>query len=157
MRTRRFHGWRSAIRGDWEELIMRPSGLSAAIASEHCLAIDDGAGSTLRVVEGQVWITVDGHLRDIIANAGDAIALEQNARTYVSAFRDAVVLVAPMSGPREVTFEMREADGLRTLSIGVNRGLLATAAAMAARLRTAMAGALAAFARRRAHAPRVAY
>ena len=136
---------------------MRFSGLSAAIASEHSLGIDDGAGCTLRVIEGQVWITVEGHLRDIIANAGDAIALEQNARTYVSAFRDAVVLVAPMRGARDLNFAMREADGMRTLSIGVNRGMFATAAAMAVEYWAAAAGALSALARRRVPAPRAAY
>jgi hypothetical protein len=135
---------------------VRPSGLSAAIASEHCLGIDDAASCTLRVVEGQVWITVEGHLRDIIANAGDAIALEQSTRTYVSAFRDAVVLVAPMRGAHDVTFEMRESHGLRTLSIGVDRGMLATVAAMAVEVRGAVGRALAAFARRRVPAPRAA-
>ena len=139
LRTRARHGRRSATRGDGEELIMRLSGLSAAIAAEHCLGIDDCAGCTLRVVEGQVWITVEGQLRDIIANPGDAVPLEQGARTYVSAFRDAVVLVAPLSEARDVTFEVRGAHGLRTLSIGVARGVLATAAATAARFWGAVA------------------
>lgn len=68
---------------------------AARIPSERCLAIDDRAGCTLRVVDGQVWITVDAHLRDIIANPGDVVALDRHARTFVSAFRDAMVLIAP--------------------------------------------------------------
>ena len=136
---------------------MNLSGLRAAIASEHSLGIDDGAGCTLRVVKGQVWITVEGHLRDIIANAGDTIALGQTARTYVSAFRDAVVLVMPIGDTRDVTFEMRETYGLRTLSIGVHRSIFATAAAMAAKVWAAAAGALVDSAQRRAPAPRAAY
>jgi len=136
---------------------MNLSGLRAVIASEHCLGIDDGAGCTLRVVKGQVWITVEGHLRDIIANAGDAIALAQNARTYVSAFRDAIVLVAPIGDTRDVTFEMHEAHGLRTLSIGVHRSIFAMAAAMAAKVWAAAAGTLVDSAQHRVPAPRAAY
>ena len=136
---------------------MNLSGLRAAIASEHCLGIDDGAGCRLRVVKGQVWITVEGHLRDIIANAGDTIALGQTARTYVSAFRDAVVLVMPIGDTRDVTFEMRETYGLRTLSIGVHRSIFAMAAAMAVKVWAAVAGALVDSAQRRVLGPRAAY
>jgi len=125
------------------------TGYRAAIAAERCLGIDDGAGCTLRVVEGQVWITVDGHLRDIIANVGDAIALERSARTYVSAFRDAVVLIAPMRDPRDVAFAMREQHGLRTLSVSVDRGILAMAAAATAQLWASVTSTLVAFAAHR--------
>ena len=126
-----------------------PAAFGAAVASEHCLGIDDGVGCTLRVVEGQVWITVDGHLRDIIANAGDAIALERGARTYVSAFRDAVVLIAPGNQTRDVAFEMRETHGLRTLSVSVDRGILAMAAAATAQLWASVTSTLVAFAAHR--------
>jgi Protein of unknown function (DUF2917) len=130
-------------------LVSTMAGYRAGIAAQRCLGIDDRAGCTLWVVEGQVWITVEGHLRDMIANTGDAITLQQSGRTYVSAFRDAVVLIAPVTDPRDVAFAMREAYGLRTLSVTVDLGVLATTMVAAAQVWTSVTSAFVAFARRR--------
>jgi len=101
-----------------------PQGFSIAVPADGCLAIDDAAGCTAEVLEGQVWITVDGSAGDTIANAGSVVALPAGGRILVSAFADATLLIAVPSRAGRVAFALRDAtaDATRLLSIAADRG-----------------------------------
>jgi hypothetical protein len=130
---------------------------AAELAPDQGLAIDDGVGCTLRVVEGQAWITFEGQPDDVIANAGDDIALPRDTRTYVSAFGDAVVLATPLAGPRGVAYAMGEDFGLRILRITVERDPLDAMRAGISKAWDALADAYVAYAERRFKARLNAY
>jgi len=50
-------------------------------------------GVQLQVVSGEVWITHDGDLKDVVLGPGERYTAEQNARMLVSALEDATVLL----------------------------------------------------------------
>ena len=61
------------------------------------LRIEDGEPHVIDVFEGQVWITQDGDLRDVILEAGESFRFEGNHLTLVQAFRDSRVLLTDLA------------------------------------------------------------
>jgi hypothetical protein len=82
-----------------------------------CLRIVGEAGYTVRIDEGEVWITVDGQHRDVIARAGERLALDPESRALLSSFRDAAVVVSAPCGSDDVGFLLQDLDGLRGLRV----------------------------------------
>lgn len=58
------------------------------------LRIDDGAGVTLDVRQGELWLTEEGGREDHFLRTGDRFGIRRNGVTLVHAFRDSVVCVA---------------------------------------------------------------
>ena len=64
------------------------------VAPGDSAKIVDGAGTTIRSVEGAVWITQSGDPRDIVLQPGDRFTLDRNGLALVVAFeKPAVVLI----------------------------------------------------------------
>ncbi len=73
------------------------------LAGGALLAIRDGQGQALRVLEGRVWLTQEGSLDDVFLDAGTSYRLEGPGRAVVTAegTSDAVTTVL-FDGPLEV-------------------------------------------------------
>jgi len=93
------------------------TGLTVAVSTARALALDVPRGCTLRVVSGQLWITAEGHSRDVIANPGSTVTLEPDVRSNVSAFRDAIAVVSLPAGARAGTFALSDRRGERVLTV----------------------------------------
>jgi len=91
--------------------------LTIAVSTERSLAIDGPRGCTIRLVSGQLWITAEGHARDVIANPGVTVTLEPDVRSNVSAFRDAIAVVALPPGSRVGAFALSDHEGERVLTV----------------------------------------
>jgi Protein of unknown function (DUF2917) len=57
------------------------------------LRIHDGQGKGIAVFQGDVWITQEGDLRDVVLGAGDSFALDKPGLALVQALSDTRVLV----------------------------------------------------------------
>ena len=106
---------------------------SVTLVAERCLAIGDAAGCRLHVVDGEVWVTVEGSLRDVIARPGEIVALHRGARVNVSAFSEAALLVTAPEG--DVVFALSDQAGSQTLTVTAGtpwwkRAMRETAAAL---------------------------
>jgi len=88
---------------------------SVTLVADRCLAIDDAAGCRLHVVDGEVWVTVEGSLRDVIARPGEIVALHRGARVNVSAFSEAALLVTAPQG--DVAFALCDQAGSQILTV----------------------------------------
>jgi hypothetical protein len=88
---------------------------SVTLVADRCLAIDDAAGCRLRVVDGEVWVTVEGSLRDVIARPGEIVALPCGVRVNVSAFSEAALLVTAPEG--DVVFALSDQAGSQILTV----------------------------------------
>lgn len=55
------------------------------LAGGSLLAISDGRGQALRVLEGRVWLTQEGSLDDVFLDAGTSYRLEGSGRAVVTA------------------------------------------------------------------------
>ena len=55
------------------------------------LRIDDGAGTTVLVREGELWITEEGSREDRVLQSGQWYRLERNGAAVAQAFRRSVV------------------------------------------------------------------
>lgn len=88
---------------------------SVTLVADRCLAIDDAAGCRLHVVEGEVWVTVEGSVRDVIARPGEIVALHRGARVNVSAFGEAALLMAAPQG--DVAFALSEGGESQLLTV----------------------------------------
>lgn len=58
------------------------------------LRIDDGAGVTLHVRSGEVWLTEEGGRVDHFLGTGQAFRISRDGTTLVQAFRYSVVRVS---------------------------------------------------------------
>ncbi len=108
-RTRRWAG------GKVGALRRAEAAFSVTLVPDRCLAIDDAAGCRLHVVDGEVWVTVEGSLRDVIARPGETVALHRGARVNVSAFSEAALLVTAPQG--DVAFALSEQAGSQFLTV----------------------------------------
>jgi hypothetical protein len=68
--------------------------LSVPITAEGWITIVDNAGCTARVVRGQVWMTTEGFHDDTIAEQGQKLVFKRGGRALLTAFRDAVIVIA---------------------------------------------------------------
>jgi hypothetical protein len=57
------------------------------------LRLRDGQGRAVVVFEGQVWITQDNDMRDIVLAGGESFSLDRPGLTVVQAFRDTKLAV----------------------------------------------------------------
>ncbi len=69
-------------------------------------AVDDSAGCTADVQRGQVWITTEGRLEDVIASAGERAALSRASGIIVTALQTATVVIRASRRVRDVTFRV---------------------------------------------------
>jgi hypothetical protein len=58
------------------------------------LRFDDGKAHVIAVFEGQVWLTQEGDVRDVILEAGESFVFGGPGLVLVQAFRDARVLLS---------------------------------------------------------------
>lgn len=64
----------------------------------NLLRIDEGKGLLVSVTRGEVWLTEEGELRDIVLRGGDSFRLERDGRSLIYAFEPAeLALSAPRS------------------------------------------------------------
>ncbi|MES2510592.1 MAG: DUF2917 domain-containing protein [Pseudomonadota bacterium] len=68
---------------------MRPS--VREIATDRILEIKQGAGMKLECLEGSVWVTLDGDLRDVILEPGQAFTVDRDQRILIQALDSARV------------------------------------------------------------------
>jgi hypothetical protein len=101
------------------------------------LRVADGKSHVIAVFEGQVWLTQDGDLRDVILEAGDTFAFDSPGVTLVHAFIDARLMVLDAQADSLVetidSVELhRRARALRDAAVGalIARGLAAAEAAV---------------------------
>ena len=67
-----------------------------ALQPDRSLDIQDGAGITVRVTRGNVWITQRGDPRDVVLCAGQSFKLDRNGLALVAALGGtASVLLVP--------------------------------------------------------------
>ena len=96
---------------------MQAPKFSLRLPADACLRLVDDAGCTVRVAEGELWITIDGKAQDVIAHTGERVVLERNARAVIGAFRDAIIVVSPRCDVRDVGFLLQESSGSRILTV----------------------------------------
>lgn len=66
-----------------------------ALGAHHAMALTDAAGAEVQVLTGQVWLTTDGDIRDVVLQPGDAHAIGRDGLTIINAFEPSVVHVEP--------------------------------------------------------------
>lgn len=57
------------------------------------LRLHDAHGSRIEVLDGSVWITIDGDVRDIVLDVDQGFSVDRHGDTLVSALRDSQVVV----------------------------------------------------------------
>ena len=98
-------------------------GFTVTVRSEHSLTIDCPTGCHLKVLSGRAWITVDGVLRDVIADAGDSVPGRAGAGTHDSALYQVVTfMVTAPTRLHDAGFALRTRNGARVLAITTGRG-----------------------------------
>ena len=68
---------------------LRPIGLRARDVHR----IEDGQGLAVTCLRGNVWITQDRDVRDVILSPGQSFVLDRNGLALAFAFKDATILV----------------------------------------------------------------
>lgn len=68
-----------------------PAGQIIALNTAHAAHVNNAAGWTVRALEGSVWITQDGDIRDVVIGAGQTFVLDRNVTALLSAFGNARV------------------------------------------------------------------
>lgn len=61
------------------------------IARDKILEIKQALGVTIECLEGSVWVTLDGDMRDVILDAGCAFNVDRKQRTLIQALDTARV------------------------------------------------------------------
>ena len=57
------------------------------------LRLHQASGNRIEVLDGSIWITIDGDPRDIVLHAGQGFTLERDPEALVSALTDARLVV----------------------------------------------------------------
>lgn len=57
--------------------------------------VRDGAGSTVQVLEGAIWITEENNPRDVVLRRGQRFRLARRGLAIVEAFVDASIALLP--------------------------------------------------------------
>ena len=61
------------------------------LATNRILEIKQASGVTIECLEGSVWVTLDGEMRDVILAAGHSFNVDRNQRTLIQALDTARV------------------------------------------------------------------
>ncbi len=69
------------------------------LAGRKLVRLHDASGSTVRAIDGSVWITQEGDRRDIVLGPGESFTVDRHGAALVWPFDDAVVLVSRPSAP----------------------------------------------------------
>ena len=64
-----------------------------AARTVHC--IEGGKGLQVTAVAGDVWLTQDGDLRDVVLTRGQSFILDRQGRAVVYALKEAAIVVGP--------------------------------------------------------------
>ena len=65
------------------------------LARGKSIRVRDGAGSTLQVLHGAVWITEESNPRDVVLKRGQCFRLARGGLAIVEAFSDAAISLIP--------------------------------------------------------------
>lgn len=60
--------------------------------------VKQALGVTIECLEGSVWITLDGDLRDLVLDAGQSCKIDRKRRALIQALDTARVRLVPPSG-----------------------------------------------------------
>ncbi|SNS99015.1 Protein of unknown function [Noviherbaspirillum humi] len=60
------------------------AGRQVELAADASLCLRQPLGLTLQVLEGVLWVSQDGDIRDLVLAAGDSLRVERNAPLIVS-------------------------------------------------------------------------
>ena len=83
-----------SIRQTRQDTGIRPS--VQEIAMDRILEIKQGAGITIECLEGSVWVTLDGNMRDVILDPGRSFNVDRKRRILIQALDAARVrLIQP--------------------------------------------------------------
>jgi len=63
------------------------------------LRIEDGRGTLLNVLEGEVWVTQEGSTKDHVLIAGQSFRLDRDGMALVQSFRRSIVSLARPARP----------------------------------------------------------
>jgi hypothetical protein len=66
-----------------------------ALEAHHAMTLTDAAGAEVGVLAGQVWLTMDGDLRDIFLRPGEVHSIERGGLTLINALEPSLVHVQP--------------------------------------------------------------
>ena len=79
----------SSIRQTGQVTGMRPT--IQAIARDKILDINQALGDTIECLEGSVWVTLDGNMRDVILDARQSFHVDRKQRVLIQALATARV------------------------------------------------------------------
>ncbi len=68
------------------------------IAKAGICEVKQALGVTIECLEGSVWVTLDGDLRDLILDAGQSCKIDSERRALIQALDTARVRLIPPSG-----------------------------------------------------------
>jgi hypothetical protein len=68
-------------------------GIAVAVREAQTLAIESPTGCNLQVLSGRAWITAEGRLRDIVADAEASVPIGPGVRCNVSALYGVVTVL----------------------------------------------------------------
>ncbi len=82
------------------------------LADDEVVRLDDACDSRLEVIQGHVWVTIDGDRNDVVLASGESLLIDSSDVVTVSALRGAASLkVRANVGANQC----REAVATRTL------------------------------------------
>lgn len=68
------------------------------IAKAGIHEVKQALGVTIECLEGSVWVTLDGDLRDLVLDAGQSCKIDRKRRVLIQALDTARVRLTPLSG-----------------------------------------------------------
>ncbi|WP_158597938.1 DUF2917 domain-containing protein [Noviherbaspirillum saxi] len=63
---------------------LAPAGETITLDQAQAAHLHDAAGWTVRALDGSVWITQDGDIRDVVLETGEAFVLDRNVPALLS-------------------------------------------------------------------------
>ncbi|HTP73005.1 MAG TPA: DUF2917 domain-containing protein [Burkholderiaceae bacterium] len=79
------------------------------LAAHRTLRLKDARGTRLRAVQGTLWVTIDGDLRDIVLDPGESFVVDADRPLVVTALGDCatVDVRGPASAPGRLAAWLR--------------------------------------------------
>ena len=88
-----------------------------ALRARATLPLKDQQGQRIACLEGQVWITQQHDLRDVVLEAGECFVVDRQGLTLVFALRDAILTHPTMAEGLNTLFSSVPAHTARSGSI----------------------------------------